>query len=143
LVSGIDEAKWLTDLEFNYLRMEPEDRSEVLERLKAFLAGVDGVVFAYVHGGFVESGAFRDTDVAAWVRDPENAFDYAVSLSAKCGREVEVPVDMHVLNGAPLPFKHHVFKSGRLLFSKDEELRLKMLDEALRQYFDLELLRRG
>jgi len=54
-----------------------------------------------------------------------------------------VPVDVHVLNDAPLPFRRHVFTKGELLISVDDEFRLKILDETLRRYFDLKLLNRA
>ena len=34
------------------------------------------------------------------------------------------------------PFKYHVFTHGKLLFSRDDRLRLRLIDETLRQYLD-------
>ncbi len=43
-----------------------------------------------------------------------------------------------------MPFKHYVFTRGVLLFSRDEELRAKVVDLTLREYIDLlELRGRG
>jgi hypothetical protein len=44
-----------------------------------------------------------------------------------------------VLNEAPLPFKHHVFTTGILLFSKDEMLRHRIIDQVMKEYIDLKL----
>jgi len=136
----VSEVKQLTGFDFKTFQMESEERKRLLRGLKGLLEDVEGVVFAYVHGSFVELDAFRDIDVALWVKDPEEAFNYAVALSVKLEAEVGVPVDVHVLNDAPLPFKRQVFTKGELLLSVDEGFRLRMLDETLRRYFDLKLL---
>lgn len=126
--------------EFKYYRLSAEERRKLLEELKKELESVEGIVFAYVHGSFVEAEAFRDVDVALWVEDPGKAFSYEVDLSARLEARFKTPIDLHVLNKAPLPFKHSVFTRGQLLFSKDEEERASVVDEVLRQYADVRML---
>lgn len=139
----MNDVKRLMGFDFRTLHMEGEEKKRLLSRLKGLLEGIEGIVFAYTHGSFVELDTFRDIDVAIWVNDPENAFNYAVNLSAKLEAELEMPVDIHVTNNAPLPFKRHVFTRGELLLSVDEGFRLRILDETLRQYFDLKDLKRA
>jgi hypothetical protein len=131
----------MSDLNFKYRRMSEEERVKLIKELRGRLEGVEGIVFAYVHGGFLEVDVFRDVDVAVWVGEGEEAFKYEVDLSARLGGELGVPIDIRVLNGAPLPFRYHVFSRGRLLFSKDEGLRFRVVDEAVRMYADLKMLR--
>jgi hypothetical protein len=50
---------------------------------------------------------------------------------------MKVPIDLQTLNEAPLPFKFYVFTQGKLLFSKDENLRAKLVDKVIRNYIDL------
>ncbi|MFQ6065307.1 MAG: nucleotidyltransferase domain-containing protein [Candidatus Bathyarchaeia archaeon] len=134
-------VKHVKEPEFRYFRMKADERMRLLDRLRKSLKEIDSIVFAYVHGGFIELDSFRDLDVAVWVKDPQNAFQYAVDLSAKIGIRIGVPTDIHVLNKAPLPFRYHVFVRGKLLLSKDEDSRLKALDTTSREYFDLKGLR--
>ncbi len=124
-------------LEPRYRRLPEEERRGILRRLRRRLGELDGVEFAYVHGGFLEREFFRDVDVAVWVRDPERALHYEVEVSVKLETELGLPVDLHVLNEAPLPFKYHVFTTGELLLSRDEELRLRVVDRVVRNYIDL------
>ena len=133
----MDAARELEALEFRYFSMSEEEREAFLRRLEELLAREEHVVFAYVHGSFVSGRPFRDVDVAVWVEDPENAFYYAVELAAEFSSSLGLPIDIHVLNNAPLPFKYHVFARGRLLFSRDEEARLREVSLAFRMYFDL------
>jgi uncharacterized protein YutE (UPF0331/DUF86 family)/predicted nucleotidyltransferase len=123
------------------LDLTEKDRLRLLRRLKGRLEKEGEVLFAYVYGSFLEGRPFRDLDVAIWIGDPDRAFYYTVDYSAQLEVELKVPVDVQVLNGAPLPFKHHVFTRGRLLLSRDDDLRVRLADEAMRQYMDLQMLR--
>jgi hypothetical protein len=133
----------IAKLKFKYRRLSAEQKLKLLERLRERFEGVSGVVFAYVYGSFVERDSFRDLDVAVWIRSVGDAFYYTVDFSAKLEVEMGVPIDVQVLNEAPLPFKHYVFTRGRLLFSKDENAcMLRLVDEVVRQYIDLKQLKR-
>lgn len=136
----MSEFSDVAKLKFNYLKLSAEERLKLLEKLKKELKGVTEISFAYVHGGFIERDFFRDLDVAVWLKNSHRAFHYTVSFSAKLEIKMRVPVDLQVLNGAPLPFKFHVFTRGRLLFSKDESLRVRLADEVVREYIYLKQL---
>jgi len=122
--------------ELTYYELPPEGRGRIIGKIAERLAEDSGIVFAYAHGGFVERRFFRDIDVAVWLKDPDRAFHYAVNLSARLEAELGLPIDVQVLNEAPLPFRFHVFTRGRLLFSRDEELRARLADETVREYLD-------
>jgi predicted nucleotidyltransferase len=121
--------------------LSAEKKLELLNILKEKLERDDGIAFAYIHGGFIERDVFRDVDVTVWIKDVDKAFYYTVDFSAKLEVNVGLPIDVQVLNQAPLPFRYHVFTRGMLLFSKDEKLRLKIADETIREYLDLKALR--
>jgi predicted nucleotidyltransferase len=127
------------DLEFRYYKLSAEEKARLLDFLRKRLEGIDDIIFAYMDGGFLERSFFRDVDVAVWMSDVEKAFYYTVDFSAKLEVEAGFPVDLHVLNEAPLPFKNHVFTTGMLLFSKDEELRHRIVDQTIKEYIDLKL----
>ncbi|PUA34191.1 MAG: hypothetical protein B9J98_00945 [Candidatus Terraquivivens tikiterensis] len=123
--------------DFKYYELSPEEKARLMRSIGEELGFIDGIVFAYLHGGFLERPFFRDVDIAVWVSDPEKAFEYTVDLSASLETKLGFPVDLHVLNEAPLPFKYHVFARGKLLFSRDEWLRATVVDENMRKYLDL------
>lgn len=126
---------------FKYHKLTAEEKERLLNSLRKELESVDGVVFAYVHGGFIEMEVFRDVDVAIWIKNPQDAFSYEVDLSAKLEANLKTPIDLHVLNQASLSFRHHAFTRGKLLFSKDEETRIELVDETVRQYADVRTLK--
>ncbi|MEM3371644.1 MAG: nucleotidyltransferase domain-containing protein [Candidatus Korarchaeum sp.] len=123
-----------------YYRMTDGERERLLSELRESLEGVDGILFAYVHGSFLERELFRDVDIALWIEDPKEAFSYEVELSSKLELRFKIPVDVQVLNGAPLPFIYIVLTKGRLLLSRDERIRVEVVDEVIREYADLLLI---
>ncbi len=130
-------ARHQPDPEFKYRELSGEARQGIIELLKRRLGEDSGIVLAYVHGGFVDKGSFRDLDIAVWIKDEGAAWRYTVDLSAELEGEVGVPVDLQVLNKAPLPFRHRVLTRGSLILSGDEGLRTRLIDETIRQYIDL------
>ena len=59
---------------------------------------------------------------------------YILNLSAELEVKVGLPVDVQVLNEAPLPFKYRVMSEGKLLFSRDEKLRKELVNAIVREY---------
>ncbi|MFZ8792471.1 MAG: type VII toxin-antitoxin system MntA family adenylyltransferase antitoxin [Acidilobaceae archaeon] len=130
------------DAELRYFRVGESEREAIVCRLRELLERVEGVSFAYIYGGVVKRDKFRDVDIAIWVEDPSRAHEYEVDLAVELSLTLGIPVDVHVLNEAPLPFKYSVFSEGRLLFSRDEEKRVEVVDETIREYIDVLMLRR-
>ena len=64
------------------------------------------------------------------------------ALSVKLSAAVGLPVDIRVLNEAPLPFLYHVLR-GRLLLCRDETFLTDMLEDVARRYLDLAPLLRN
>ncbi len=142
-LSGMHKSSMASDPaepEFKYYELPAEERGRIIDLLRERLGCVDDIVFAYIHGSFVEGSPFRDIDIAVWIKSEDKAFYYTVDFSANLQVEVGIPIDIHVLNEAPLTFKHHVFTSGKLLHSKNEEVRLRVVDQTVRMYMDLKRL---
>jgi predicted nucleotidyltransferase len=110
-----------------------------VQKLKDFLSERDEVVFAYIHGSFVQGEEFQDVDVAVFVADgaPRSTDDieYEISLSLRLEKELGLPVDVKILNNAPLAFRYHASR-GTLLLTRDESVREDFLDRTWSEYFD-------
>lgn len=103
------------------------------------------VVFAHLHGSFLTSEAFHDVDVAVHLapRVPRR-LPRALDLAEWLARETGLPVDVRLLNDATLAFRYHVFRTGRLLLSRDDELLADCMERTMREYLDIApLLRRA
>jgi len=122
------------------LRDIPQDERKRLQRvLSAYLEEEEGILFAYLHGSFSEERPFHDIDVAVFVEEtwvPKGkALDFELMASIKMEEKVKVPVDVKVINYAPLGFQYHS-TAGTLLICKHEDLRVDFLVKIRSLYFD-------
>lgn len=126
-------------------RADSARREEIAGALARRLAGEPAVLFAYLHGSFLDGLGFHDIDVAvslapqAGGRESETALDLASRLSTIVG----LPVDVRALERAPVTFRFHALR-GRLLTCRDEDALTAMLEDTMHRYFDLApMLRRA
>ena len=115
-------------------------KEKIIKKLKDKLTLKNEIIFCYIHGSFLDGILFNDIDVAVYV-DPEKiglekAFDYSFNLSVELTKEIGLDIDVQIMNYSTLGFKHYVFKNGRLLFSKDENLRLELMEKISLEYID-------
>jgi uncharacterized protein len=94
------------------------------------------ILFALLHGSFVLDGLFRDVDVALYAAPAllegmtfrEYEIDLGVQLSGNRG----LPVDVRLLNDAPVAFRYHTLR-GVVLFVRDadtlDDFRARTWDE--------------
>jgi predicted nucleotidyltransferase len=118
--------------------IQPEARELLVCRLTAELEKESAVVFAYLHGSLLDSEAVHDVDVGLYLCESgaERGAAVASALSVRLSIIAGLPVDVRVLNEAPLSFVYHVLR-GRLLFCRDEDLLTAMLEDVARRYLDL------
>jgi hypothetical protein len=119
--------------------LQDADKGEVKRLLTELLTGREELRFACLHGSFLEPGAFRDVDVAVWA-DPgrvpkEAALDYELALSAWLERRVRLPVDVKVVNYAPLGFQYAVSR-GEPVFVRDDDEWFAFREQTWRDYLD-------
>src|SRR5213593_4503994 len=111
------------------------DRQLIVARLNRELEARSEIVVALLHGSFTRGEAYRDIDVAIWL-DPDRLsrderFRYALDLSVHLQLQLGSPIDVRVLNDAPLAFRYHALQ-GRPLVVRDEEF----LDELRARTWD-------
>jgi predicted nucleotidyltransferase len=117
----------------------PLDREALVEALRRRLGARPEIVFAVLHGSFTAGGPYRDVDVAVWVtpdRRPDTGWHrYALDLGAELTVALDAPVDVQVLNEAPLGFRYHAL-NGRQLLVRDEEFFHTVRERTWDEYFD-------
>ena len=103
------------------------------------------VVFAYLHGSSLEASSSRDIDIAVYLQ-PEimdrrgygacRDFDFSIPLEQEIESLLKKPVDVQILNNAPLPFRFRVVSQGRTLVDRSPERReiFELLSRV--EYFD-------
>ena len=115
-------------------------KRNILKTLKKSLSPRSEIIFLYVHGSFLDSLPFRDVDLALYVDskqiNSQQAFDYSFDLSLQLSKQTGFEIDVQVMNFSPLGFQQSVLRNGKLLFSKDENLRLNLIESISLEYID-------
>jgi len=120
--------------------LEAEEKEEVLRTIRTVLAGFDEIEVGYVFGSFSQ-GDFGDVDVAILVAGEPTPYQ-AMRFRARVERELErgfgyrFEADVKILNTAPISFQYEVIKSGRLVFSRDNERKVRYEAGVLSLYLD-------
>lgn len=119
----------------------------IIATLQRVLEAQPDIQFAYLYGSFLEDLPFHDVDIAVYLEDGADFSDRALELAEVAERALReaghpLPVDVRVLNRAPLGFRYHVFR-GHLLLSRDEDLRVREVVRTLTRYLDVRPLIRS
>jgi uncharacterized protein len=117
---------------------------DVEETLRSFLAehAPSDAVAAYLFGSFARgtAGPDSDVDVALLYAEPPaptleaQPFD----LEADLEKLLDRPVQVVVLNTAPIDLIHRILCDGRLVFERDRSRRIHFEVRARNEYFDFE-----
>jgi len=106
-----------------------EERNKIIERLRDALKPRNDLIFAVVFGSFLEKRFFHDVDLGLYLKDFDgdeiDAAVYAEKLSVELTRKIRIPVDVVVLNYAPMWLKLRALK-GKTIIDKDPTLRLAL-----------------
>ena len=124
---------------------EPAERERVTRTVVEALEAEPELEFAWLHGSFLAAGGFHDVDVGVHLYGAADVRSrHALDLGLRLDRDVGFPVDVRVLNDAPVTFLFHVFRGGRLLLSRNDEHLADLMERTVREYLDMEpLLRRA
>lgn len=118
--------------------LEQEERKRLMKYLTEVLKKRNDVVFAYVYGSFAEGLPFHDIDVGVYVSEikKEEATFYSLELAQRFSNELRIPIDVRVLNFAPVLFLYHVIQ-GNLISERNEEIRMHFVEQIVQRYLDL------
>ncbi len=124
-----------------------EKKELIIKQLTDAVKDRSNVVFAYVYGSFAEGTdvIVHDIDVGVYVTgiSKEAATRYSLDMAYDLSKKTKLPVDVAVLNFAPIPFLYHVIRCFAF-FVRDENLMSQVVESTVMRYLDLKpLIRRG
>ncbi len=124
--------------------LDDSEKKKISENLTNVLKDKKSILFAYLHGSFLEE-SFRDVDLAIYIQTTLNKKE-ALQLELKLERELEedikLPTDVRILNYSPLSFRYNVFKDGKLILTRNEDLRSEFESLSIREYLDFNFYRK-
>lgn len=119
------------------------DRKALIEKIVSTLKDKEYTLFAYIFGSFTTGDDFNDIDIGIFIA--EEKVDSPLSMELELERELEdvlhVPVDVRILNNAPLSFVYNVLKNGVVIVDVDALLRADFEGMVYKKYFDFRHLR--
>ena len=128
-----------------YKKIE-HDVAGLFPKLRDELEKDGSVLFVYIFGSYGRGtvGPLSDVDIAVFLDERLDDFwPKRLELIEKTTRTLRTDeVDLIVLNEAPLLLRYQVIKTGRLLFSNDEERRIDFEAKTIDFYLDTEPLRK-
>lgn len=118
-------------------RLTSREKARVTSALRDLLEVRDDVLFAYLHGSFVNGQKFRDIDVAVYLNHKRltrrASLQHQNDLSLELSRAIRLPVDVTVLNIAPLGLRYNAI-SGRILLCREDATRAHFAEGVSRHY---------
>jgi uncharacterized protein len=121
-----------------------EEKRLIIEKLARLISGQDQVVFSFVFGSFSDdddNNPFQDIDIGVYVKNmnPKTAVHFSLDLSQAVSKSLLFPVDIRVINDAPIPFLFHVIQ-GKLIVNKDDDVTSGFMEHVMRRYLDMKPL---
>jgi len=127
--------------EYKYFNISSAEKEKLAELINETLQARPEVVFAYLYGSFTdkEERPVRDIDVAVYVaseKEIDDMLEYTAGLVLEMKKKgISVPLDIQVINTAPLGFLHHILSTGKILFCRNEELLTDLIEKTTHRYF--------
>jgi predicted nucleotidyltransferase len=118
------------------------------EKLRNYCHKNEWIKFLYLFGSYA-TGKFNpmsDIDLAAMVNNVNSDKAY-IDLLLRLNTDFpnllqRDDIDVVILNNAPLALRYRILETGKLLFCRDNKLRVRFIYETVRDYLDFEPLLR-
>lgn len=123
--------------------LDSAGKKEIMDRLKDYLSERKEVVFAYLYGSFMRDEAFRDIDVALFVKGNDRDFGLEADLSYDLTAVTGYPVEVRIINKAPVALQMATLRGRSLLFSRDEKRRTDFIQDVGKRYIEANDFIRG
>jgi len=109
------------------------ERERLTQAVKERLMRETDILFAYLHGSFVNAESFRDIDVGIFTAAPKG-FSFESDLSCELSHALGHDVEVRAVNEAPVAFQMAVLRDGIALFSRSDDARADFIEGVGRRY---------
>lgn len=118
--------------------LDNASKKQLINAIAASLPGLcQDLVAAYVFGSFVTEDSFSDIDLGILLAEkPVNPLNMELDLECEIEKIAPCPVDVRVLNGAPISFSQNVIRSGEVIVDIKPNRRADFEGLVLKKYFD-------
>jgi len=118
-------------------------KESILEDITSALERHGEIILAYVFGSFIHCDSFSDIDIGVLTdEDIDSCLDFELNLEIEIEDIVNYPIDIRVINNAPLSFCQNVIRHGRVILERDADMRADFMGKILKEYFEFAPFRR-
>ncbi len=123
--------------------LSSKEKKHLIDKATAVLQTKEYIVFAYVFGSFAAEKSFHDIDIGIFIHDEKFKSQLALEMEMEGEMEktLSFPVDVRVINNAPVSFTYNVLKSGAVIVDNNISLRADFEGLTCKKYFDYKHLR--
>ncbi len=125
-------------------RVSSTEKKEIIRTISDILRAKEYIIFAYIFGSFTSEDIFEDVDVGIFVSVERLQSPIKIELETENELEdtVRIPVDVRIINNAPLSFVYNILKRNIVIVDKDKLLRADFEGLIYKKYFDFQHLRK-
>jgi len=118
--------------------LEKSEKENIVEAIASYLLRqYDKIIAVYIFGSFISGRSFSDIDIGIILaKDLSHSFDFELNLENRLEEIVKYPIDVRILDQAPISFSQNVFRTGRIIIDKEPNIRADFEGRILKQYFD-------
>ena len=99
---------------------------EIRITAKKIFSERDEVLIAYIYGSYLKGQYHNDIDIGIIIQDDFEPFTlYETRISRYFDKYLHDNIDVRILNHKPLRFLYNLLKNSKVLFSRDENKRIK------------------
>lgn len=127
-----------------YHKLDKEKRNTLIDSLTKYLQSREEIVFAILFGSFNDydnTVGFRDIDIAIYIVNSKDTFDYALSISGQLSIDFGMSVECIPFNIVSLSIQYRIFRDGTVLFCKDEYLMTGLMEKTAESALDFKYLK--
>ena len=114
------------------------EKEKVIQIISShFFQQYDEIFAVYIFGSFISERHFSDIDIGIiTAMDLSKPLDFELKLENRLEKLIKYPVDVRILNRAPISFSQNVFRTGRVIIDRNPNMRADFEGRILKQYFD-------
>jgi len=118
--------------------LKKSEKEIIIKEISSYLfQGHAEILFVYIFGSFISMRSFSDIDIGiVTMMDLSRPLAYELELENQLEKTIKYPVDVRILNQAPISFSQNVFRTGRVIIDKNPNIRADFEGRILKQYFD-------
>lgn len=125
-------------------QISKKEKEIIIKGIASRLKKRKNIIFSYIFGSFVQDGKFSDIDIGVLCTEEisREPFNFEFDLEEEIKSYTKFPVDVRILNHAPLSFVYHVIKEGILVTEKDIGKRTDFEGMIFKKYLDFAVFRK-